>query len=191
MTTRRALYWIRKELGPVIRQALAMNKDVIYTEDWLAGMAYREVGQLIHRYVQPGVPINIICSLMRGDYSKRENDKEGRYHGYSFWQIDIDSYPEFIKSGDWKDPFRSCCKAIMVLEEKRSYLFGNNRHLDAGNYDLQTVHRAITAAYNCGQGNVEKALKNGLDVDRYTHNHDYSREVWRYREIYRSLDEIN
>lgn len=188
MTERQVISWIKTNLGETIRKALSMNSDVIYTEDWLAAMAYRETGFLINRYASNLVQFKIICDLMKGDFSQRPGEKEKNYHGFSFWQIDIKSYPDFVKSGDWKDPFKSCCKAIMVLEEKRSYLFGNNKHLDAGNYDLHTIHRAITAAYNCGQGNVEKALKAGKDVDVFTFNHDYSKEVWRFREIYRALE---
>lgn len=187
MTTTQVLQWIKTNLGPIIKHALAENTDVIYTEDWLAGMVYRETGILLHRYIRPGITFQTISELMKGDYGQRPADKEKRYHGYSYWQIDIGSYPDFIKSGDWKDPFKSCMKAIHVLEEKRSYLFGNNKHLDAGNYSLDNIHRAITAAYNCGQGNVEKALESGKDVDTYTYNHDYSKEVWRFREQYRNL----
>ena len=37
--------------------------------------------------------------------------------------------------------------------------------------------RAALAAYNCGPGNVLKAIRNGLDVDFYTAHHDYSKDV--------------
>lgn len=47
--------------------------------------------------------------------------------------------------------------------------------------------RAITAAYNCGKGNVNKALSWILDVDAYTFSKDYSKEVFRYRKLYQNL----
>ena len=46
---------------------------------------------------------------------------------------------------------------------------------------------AVTAAYNCGEGNVNKALEANLDVDSYTFAKDYSKEVFRYRGIYQNL----
>src|SRR5205814_5154441 len=125
---------------------------------------------------------DVIASLMKGDYGQRNGDSEKRYHGYSFWQIDIGSYPEFIRSGDWKDPFKSAVKAVSVLEEKRKYFDEKMPGLKD-----DKLNRAITAAYNCGQGNVFKALINFKDVDAYTFNHDYSKEVWRFRELYKAI----
>lgn len=184
MTQRQILLWIKENLSPVIQKALEQNPDVIYTEDWLAGMAYREVGFLIGRFAGNKIKVETIHTLMKGDYGQRDGETEKQYHGFGYWQIDIDSYPEFVKSGNWKDPYKTCLKAISVLEEKRWYLAS---HLDFGKYDLHTIHRAITAAYNCGQGNVVKALTKGKDVDRYTHQGDYSKMVWEYREAYRLL----
>ncbi|HRP30427.1 MAG TPA: hypothetical protein PKV73_00980 [Agriterribacter sp.] len=187
MTETMVLYWIRDNLGEIIRKALS-EKEVIYTEDWLAGMAYRETGFLINRYASQKLKPEIIFSLMKGDYGQRLKDKEKIYHGFGVWQIDIDSYPDFVKSGDWKDPYKTVKKAIDVLEEKRIYL---SKHLDFGKMELQQIHMAITAAYNCGQGNVVKAINKKLDVDRYTHNGDYSKMVWEYREAYRNLKNHN
>lgn len=184
MTQRQILLWIKENLSPVIQKALEQNPDVIYTEDWLAGMAYRETGFLIGRYADKKMKAEDIHGLMKGDYGQRDGETEKKYHGFGYWQIDTGSYLPFIKAGYWKDPFKTCMKAIEVLEEKRIYLAQN---FDFGKIDLHTIHRAITAAYNCGQGNVLKALHRGYDVDRYTHNGDYSKMVWKYRDAYRSL----
>jgi hypothetical protein len=72
--------------------------------------------------------------------------------------------------------------AIAVLEEKRLYLEPKFPNLQG-----DSLHRAITAAYNCGQGNIAKVLNEGKDIDDRTYNHDYSREVWRFREIFNTL----
>ena len=174
MTERKALYWIKDNLGPAIQQALASFPGVIYTEDWLASMSYREIGHLIHRY--DGKPVKTIAPLIKGDYAN------GEPNGFGFWQIDRRSYPAFVKSGGWMNPLKCCMQAIEVLEEKRIYLQKQFPNL-AG----EALKRAITAAYNCGQGNVTKALKSGKDVDAFTFKSDYSKEVWRFREIYKSL----
>ena len=184
MTQERILYWIREHLSPTIRKALEQYPEVIYTEDWLAGMTYRETGFLIARYADKKMSPDSIHSIIKGDYSKREGEVEKQYHGFGYMQIDIDSYPDFVKSGDWKDPYKTYLKSISVLEEKRKYLAAK---MDFGQHDLLTIHRAITAAYNCGQGNVMKAIRNDKDVDRYTHNGDYSKMVWLYRDAYRNL----
>jgi hypothetical protein len=47
--------------------------------------------------------------------------------------------------------------------------------------------RAITAAYNCGQGNVMNSLSKNEDVDFHTTQHNYSRQVFEFRQIYMSL----
>jgi len=182
MTEKEIIYWISTFLGPDIDKALEQarmkNPGLLYTKEWLVAMAYRETGFLIGRYAAKNMTPFAIHPLMRGDYGQRKGETEKSYHGYGYWQIDIGSYPDFVRSGDWKDPYKTCVKAISVLEEKRLYLEKKFTWLQG-----EDLHRAITAAYNCGQGNVATALSKGRDVDIYTHQHNYSKEVWRFREI--------
>jgi hypothetical protein len=186
MTEREILNWIKLNLGPTIDKALkeaqVKNSNLLYTKDWLAAIIMRETGFLIARYVKQGAKPDIIHTLMRGDYSQRPGEKEKCYHGFGYCQIDIASYPDFVKSGEWKDPFKVIRKAIAVLEEKRLYLAPKFLNLQGDG-----LFRAITAAYNCGQGNVAKVLTAGQDIDARTHGKDYSREVWRFRSIFNSL----
>jgi hypothetical protein len=186
MTEREILSWINTNLGSTIEKALVKAKEKFpdhpYTRDWLAGIIMRETGFLIARYVKAGTKPEIIHTLMRGDYGQRPGEKEKSYHGYGYTQTDIASYPDFIKSGDWKDPFKSFMKAISVLEEKRQYLAPRFPNLQG-----DSLYRAITAAYNCGQGNVAKVIAAGQDIDARTYNRDYSREVWRFREIFNAI----
>lgn len=173
------LKWIKDNLSEAILKAI---EGTIYSEDWLAGIAMRETGFLIERYANQHLKADVIFSLMKGDYGQRAGDPEKRYHGYSCFQIDIASYPDFIRSGDWKDPLKSAVKAVSVLEEKRKYFDEKMPGLKD-----DPLHRAITAAYNCGQGNVFKALINHKDVDHFTYNKDYSKEVFRFREAYKTI----
>lgn len=145
-----------------------------YTLQWIVGLVTRECGWKVARELSKGKNISDILVNMKGDYSG------GRYHGYSPFQIDDRSYPDFIKSGKWKDLSLSAEKCIAVLEEKRKYLVskGWDKKLTKKEF-----HRAITAAYNCGQGNVHKALSRGKDVDTFTFNKDYSKEVFRYANL--------
>lgn len=183
MTNTQILQWIKRNLVPVIDQALvlanAKNTGLIYTQDWLAAIACRETGGLIARY--PNAPLKDVAAVMRGDYTQRAGETEKQYHGYSFWQIDIGSFPAFIRSGDWKDPGKSCSMAISVLEDKRKYIQG---HSKVAGEDLA---RAITAAYNCGEGNVLKVINAGQDIDARTADRNYSKNVWEFRAIYQTL----
>jgi hypothetical protein len=190
MTERAISFWIRDNLSKDIRRALeiakASNQNLIWTEADLAGIAQREVGFLIARYAGSKKPIEVIHSLMKGDYVMRKGVTEKQYHGFSYWQLDVNTWLEFIKTGEWKVPFKACYKAILTLEDKRKWLEENK--VDLKNFG---IHRASIAAYNCGQGNVRKAMKLGEDIDRYTFNHDYSKEVLRFSEIYKNLPSNN
>jgi hypothetical protein len=166
--------WVHEKLAPFINDAI---KGTIYKEDWLGAMVIRETGGLIKKHVNAGKSFDEICSLMRGDYSN------GKYHGFSFFQIDIRSFPEFINSGLWINPQASAKKAVDVLEDKRKYLLKYKAQL-GNNFD-----RAITAAYNSGQGSVARALLKGFDVDKYTAHGNYSADVFRIREIYSKINE--
>lgn len=176
MTEREILQWIKKNLSAIIAQAIADSKTDLFTDDLMAAMAMREVNNKILKYAAK--PFAEVCEQMKGDWSQRPGESKPTYHGFSFWQIDTASYPDFISTGAWKDPYKSCMKAISVLESKRKYLVSK-----LGDVPLN----AIVAAYNCGEGNVYKAIKKGISVDTYTHNHDYSKEVFRYKDIYNSL----
>jgi len=175
------MQWIKDNLSAIINNSIA-NSD--YTEDWLAGICARETGFLFTRYANQGFAFDQICSLMKGDYGKRSGDEAKQYHGFGFWQIDIGSFPAFISSGKWTDPLATAKMALTVLNGKRIYLEqrGWKEKLSE-----TMCERAITAAYNCGEGNVNKALQRNLDVDSYTFAKDYSNEVFRYRNIYNNL----
>lgn len=184
MTNTQILAWIKKNLGPIMQETIAAakvkNVDLLYTEDWLGAIACRETGGLIARY--PNAPLSDVSSVMRGDYTQRPGETEKQYHGFGFWQVDIGSFPAFVRSGDWKDPAKACTMAIAILEGKRQYLQAHFPQLSGDELD-----RAITAAYNCGEGNVGKQLTAGLDIDGRTADHNYSKNVWEFRTIYQTL----
>ncbi|MEP6927902.1 MAG: peptidoglycan-binding protein, partial [Ginsengibacter sp.] len=175
------MQWIKDNLGFIIKNAVSNSG---YSEDWLAGICARETGFLFTRYANQGFALDHISFLMKGDYGKRPRDAEKQYHGYGFWQIDIASFPAFINSGKWTDPFETAKMTVSVLEGKKNYLQkqGQREKLTETAWE-----KAITAAYNCGEGNVNKALLRKLDVDSYTFSKDYSKEVFRYRNIYVNL----
>lgn len=182
MTDQQLSKWINIHLGPIITGALEKSGNIVYPVDLMGAMAQREVGFLISRFVikEPGITVEKLSTLMKGDYSQRPGETEKKYHGFGFWQIDIKSFPDFVASGDWADPIKCCLKAINVLMAKGKYLADKLPGLSA-----DQMLRANVAAYNCGEGNVVKAVINHLDIDTYTFSHDYSTAVWRYREFFR------
>lgn len=186
MTNIDILKWIRKNLSPFIQKAVAARPGCIYTEDWLAGICCREVGGLISKYAfSPAgnaIDVMTVCSLMRGDYSQRPGESEKSYHGYGVTQIDIASFPEFVRSGDWKDPLKCFIKSIDVLNSARTYLINHEPGI-AG----EMLNHYITAAYNCGPGNEAKVIARHLDPDAYTTNHDYAKAVFQFADAYRAL----
>lgn len=192
MSNHPVLTWIKQNLSPVIRDSIeaakVKNPDLLYTEDWLAAIACRETGGIISEQlaylatIPSGRQLNLISALTRGDYDQRRGETSKTYHGFGFWQIDIGSFPDFVRSGDWKDPRRCCDMAIKVLEGKRQYLA---QHWPGATGEL--LEKAITGAYNNGEGNELKDLEEGADLDARTTGHDYIKAVWEYREWYMSL----
>jgi len=201
MTDRQILVWIKKELGKSIREALEIKKPSrLIDENVMAGICFREVGNLLHKYVAAKTNFDGICSLMKGDLSQRTGETERKYHGFSFWQIDVNTDAEFINSGEWKNPLKACKKAIEILQGKINFF--------AANYSGAELLRIALASYNCGEGNVKKAIKKGysitenksnvyndlkpkdkqdFDIDIYTHQKNYSKEVLRYIEMYKGI----
>lgn len=192
MTNKDVLLWIKANLGGVINQALneARTKTaaLLYTEDWMAAIACRETGQLIAKrlYANPGLAsgeqLARIAPLMTGDYSQRPGETEKTYHGFGFWQADIASFPQFVKSGQWKDPAKACAKAIEILEGKRLWLLEH-----VSDFKGYRIDKCITAAYNCGEGNVRAVIEEGHDVDIRTTDKNYSANVWEFRALYKTL----
>lgn len=161
--------WIKDNFSSYIQKAV---QGTFFTEDWLAGIAQREVGGDV-----AGKTFEEICAI-RGDFTKRPGERTAIYHGYGIFQIDIRWHPEFIKSGKWKDPFECCKKAIEILEGNRKYLQTRT--------GLQgpLLEDGITAAFNCGAGKVREAVKAGRNIDTFTTGHDYSKAVRQYRDQY-------
>ena len=91
-------------------------------------------------------------------------------HGRGLMQID-DRWHAFARNGKWADPEANLLYAARVLVSSRSYI--KQRY----SLTADALLRATVAGYNCGAGNVAKALKRGLDVDFYTTGRDYSKDV--------------
>lgn len=198
MTEKQVLLWIHRELVPLQLRAMDVRAQThpgqLYTTDLLSAMTMREVGHLLIRFIEAGMKPRDMWPIVKGDYCQREGEREKSYHGFGVMQIDIGSFPAFVRSGDWKDPVKTYVKAMEVLEGKRAYLKGKFPDLESDDLLWASV-----AAYNCGEGRVRKILAGEkrvdgavvTDVDYYTHGRDYSKEVRRFRDLYNSLPEVS
>lgn len=187
MTTTDILRWIDQNLGPTVLKALAdyraQHPGIFYTKDMLIAMTYRETGRLIEKRLSQGFTVPGIWEQLKGDYSQRKGETEPQHHGFGPIQVDIGSFPDFIKSGEWKDPYKCYMKALQILEDKRRIL--ENHFAKLGGEELQ---KAVVASFNAGEGNEIKVVSHNLDLDAYTTDHNYSADVWRLRAIYLNMD---
>jgi len=136
----------------------------------VAGVASRESGWGLH--LDPRGPGGTGDRIARGP---RPPSRPGPLppdggFGRGLMQIDYDSH-EFARAGTWQDPAQNLMYGASVLNSSRALL---QRTLSLAATDLM---RAALAAYNCGPGNVLRALRSGRDADFFTAGRDYGRDV--------------
>lgn len=168
-TTKEVLIWLHDNISPIYQK---VTDGTIYTEAMLAGRDCREVGFIIPKYVNRGYNFILVAENMVGDSG----------HGNSFPQIDDRTYPGFITDTSLDDVEAYQRKSVECLEEKRKYLESKGYTKEKLGEDL--YFQAIFASYNCGQGNVLRALANNQNIDIHTFGGDYSKKVMEYRYIY-------
>lgn len=105
-------------------------------------------------------------------------------YGYGYFQIDKRFHREFLNRQDRKDPAEQAFYACSILRGNRAWF---KRNPSIRTDDAERLQRMVVAAYNCGCGNVKKALDAGLDIDARTTGKDYSRWVLSVGEDLRSV----
>jgi len=95
---------------------------------------------------------------------------DGGGYGRGLMQVDFDAH-EFARTGKWKDPKENINYGCQVLSN--CYQFMKRKSGLTGNELL----RASIAGYNCGPGNVLRAIRDGKDIDYFTFGRDYSKDV--------------
>ena len=111
-----------------------------------------------------------------GDWARRDPARwgypmppDGLGWGRGLMQVDY-AQSDFGKTGNWQDPEANIMFGAEELAGNIDY-FKNHPH---GSADPL---RAAVAAYNCGRGNVNRAITNNVDVDAFTTGHNYSKDV--------------
>lgn len=129
---------------------------------------------------QAEVPVAVICGI-----GSRESEwglspaldqpgpggKGDHGHGRGLMQIDDRSHA-FARGNKWSDPEANILYSAKVLISSRAFIAKKFPSLKG-----DALLRATLAGYNCGPGNVAKALTKGLDVDYYTAGRNYSRDT--------------
>jgi len=97
-------------------------------------------------------------------------------HGHGVMQIDDRSHSAFCESDNWQDLAASLTYVHQVVIIPSFNYLGTNCWEALGE-DYPALFWASIAAYNCGPGNVRKALEAGDNVDARTTGKDYSADV--------------
>lgn len=101
------------------------------------------------------------------------NMKGDSGHGHGIMQIDDRSHQAFIRTGKWRHLEDSLAyvndKVILVSYNYLSDYFDETQYV--------SLFWAAIAAYNCGPGNVRKAIQAGKTPDSRTTGKDYSQDV--------------
>jgi hypothetical protein len=92
-------------------------------------------------------------------------------HGRGLMQIDDGAFPEWIASGQWRDPAANIRFGAKVLAGNRRFF--EEKIAGAGHLLIS----AAVASYNAGPGNVLASIRAGRDVDARTTGGDYSYDV--------------
>lgn len=124
-------------------------------------------------------PVALLIAIASRETNIRNIIGDGG-HGRGIMQIDDRSFPDFTSSGRAMDPRQNILKGADVLSGKR-------RFLSQKGVSGTLLARASVAAYNHGEGNVLRSIRNGRDVDSGTAHNDYSADVLARAAIFTEL----
>jgi soluble lytic murein transglycosylase-like protein len=140
----------------------------------IVGIGSRESGWGLSDALRPKGPAGT------GDFARRRTPKgprtgdlppDGGGFGRGLMQIDYDAH-EFARTGPWQVASENIAYGATVLRDNRIRM--KRKYSDLG---WEGNLRAAVAAYNCGAGRVDTALKFRRDIDFYTAHRDYSADV--------------
>ncbi|MGA9770364.1 MAG: transglycosylase SLT domain-containing protein, partial [Blastocatellia bacterium] len=141
----------------------------------IGGMGSHESGWGLSRLLRP--PGSGAAGT--GDFARRSPKPplrtgplppDGGGFGRGLMQIDFDAH-EFARTGNWRDPRSNILFGCEVLANNFRLLQRRT------SLDGRELLQAAIAAYNCGAGNVLRAIRDGRDIDFFTAHRDYSKDV--------------
>lgn len=92
-------------------------------------------------------------------------------HGRGLMQIDDRAHGAFINSGKWTDPRENILYGCKVLADSHAFMERRT------NLQGKELLRAALAGYNAGPGNALKAWRDRHDLDYFSANRNYSKDV--------------
>lgn len=152
--------------------------DHAKTAGWLATIQAEATANNFAPEILLGIPSRETnLTNERGDY------RDGEYHGYGLFQVDIGTDREWCLSGKWRDPNEAIRKGVSILVSKRAEVL----HASFDNLKDADVLRVSIAAYNCGTGPALVGFRVHDDPDRATTGHDYSADVLKRAAVFKSF----
>jgi hypothetical protein len=97
-------------------------------------------------------------------------------HGHGIMQVDDRSHAAFCDGEGWQD-LRSSLEYVHHNVMVPSFNYLGENCFESVKEDYGALFKATVAAYNCGPGNVRKALEAGTGVDSLTTGRDYAKDV--------------
>ena len=124
-----------------------------------------------------GIPFAVALGLISRE-TNGQNELGDSGHGHCYLQIDDRSHGDWLSSHDWRNPIQCFGFGLGILNA--------NYHQWDGN-----MFRAL-AGYKSGNGNVHRALHNGLSAEAYSAHADYASDVLaRAGGYYKLLDSLS
>lgn len=143
--------------------------------------SYYEFDDIYHKIMKPHFGENWFAVLLGGIAFREShfgllliNGLGDSGHGHGIMQIDDRSHGEWIRNHNWRDPATNIEYGADVWLEDLEFF---DLHGDLVDHDTIKEIWAATAAFNCGAGNVRRALRAGRDVDHYTTGKNYSADI--------------
>jgi hypothetical protein len=154
----------RAELAGWLPQFLKSAKENQFEPEILLAVASRETNM----------------RNIRGDM------QHGVYQGYGLMQVDIKSFPDWVKSNAWKDPIESIKKGSSVLHEKRHEVANRAKAAEIELSDANLLWISL-ASYNHGSSGSFRSFITDGHPDEGTTGHDYGKDCLARAKVFKAL----
>ena len=175
----KVLKWIKNNMSSFIKSSIV---GTIFTEDIIAGLIYAESEISIRAYYE-----NEKADAYTVNSQVQNTDATG-HQAYSLYQLtsgkvtnEIQSWLD-SKDNRWQRPGEATQKAISLLRTKQTTIKQNHPELSP-----DELLRATIAAYNAGEGTVNKALSNNIPLDNVTYDPVYLTKIYSAAEKYKTV----
>jgi hypothetical protein len=173
-----------------LQDAIKQEFDAAVAAGWLP--AFEKAAQTYN------FPVALLMAIASRETNMRNIEGDYRnleYHGYGLMQVDIGSFPDWVKSGAWHDPLQSIAKGAQVLADKVNQVkIGQGQGLSIDGFKFvgrrfetdDQLFQVAVACYNCGLWGYY-AFSKSEPIDSYTTGKNYSTDVWLRRAFFTAL----